>query len=76
MKSYVEQREEQLKLEYQVNMWWIHMSGMWDELGKAMAIKREADYYQSELLKIRAKYIRKGRPVGWRKSEADKEQAA
>lgn len=64
MKSYVEQREEQLKLEYHTNMWWIHMSGMWDELGKAMALKREADYYQSELMKIRSKYIRKGRQVG------------
>ena len=64
MKSYVEQREEQLKLEYHAKLWWIQLSGMWDELGKAMVLKREADYYQSELMKIRSKYIRKGRQVG------------
>ena len=68
--NYVAQREQELKAKYQTEMWWIQIVKLWDTLGKAMSLQRDAEYYTNELNKIRSQYIRKGRPVGWRKAAA------
>lgn len=64
--NYVEQREAELKAKFQSEMWWIGISKLWTKLAEAMTVKREADYYTEKFNAIRAQYIRKGRPVGWR----------
>lgn len=65
MTNYVAQREAEIKAKYQAEMFWIKLCNLWEKLAKVMSLKRDADYYMGEYNKIRAEYIRKGRPVGY-----------
>lgn len=68
--NYVQQREFDLKQEYAANMWWIRICNLWETLGKVISLQRDADYYTSEVNKIRSQYIRKGRKAGYSPKKA------
>lgn len=59
--DYVSKREAELKAKYQAEMWWIRIGKMFLTLGKAMSLKRDADYYMSEFNAIRSQYVKRGR---------------
>lgn len=62
--NYVQMREDELKKEYETNMWWIRMAKVWKVVAEVMVVKRDLDYYQEKFNAIRSQYIRKGRKVG------------
>lgn len=68
--NYVEQREAELKRQYEVDMWWIRIGKVFNHLGEAMRIQREIAFHQDELNKIRAQYVRKGRKPGFSPKKA------
>lgn len=68
--NYVQQREAEVKAKFVIEMWWVRIVTIWEEIAQAMSAKRAADYYSERYNAIRAKYVRKGRPVGWRKAAA------
>jgi hypothetical protein len=65
MMNYVQQREAELKRQFQIEMWWAQMSNMWYRLAEIHDIKRNLDVWQEAFNKVRAEYIRKGRKPGY-----------
>jgi hypothetical protein len=59
--DYVSQREAELKAKYEAEMWWIRIGKAFALMGKAMALKRDADYYAGEWNAIRSQFIKRGR---------------
>ena len=65
MKSYVQQRLEELKAQNQAEMSWLMFLSMWEDLSMAAESKRRADLNMEKYNAIRAKYIKKGRKPGY-----------
>lgn len=53
--------EDQIKAEFKARMWWLHFPTMWKTLGTILNATREVNYWQSEIDKVRSRYVRRGR---------------
>ena len=63
---------EALRREYTCGLWWLTFIQTWATLAEVLAHEQNIASEKAQIAAIRAKYMRPGRPVGWRKPKAEK----
>lgn len=71
--SYVQQRELALKEAYNREMAWLSLETMWETISYVMAKELQIQAIKRNIATLRAKFVRRGRPVGWRKNKEENE---
>lgn len=56
--------------EYMAQVFWVRFAEFWQDLGEIRYLHEKRETLDSAIQALRGKYIRKGRPVGWRKDKA------
>lgn len=56
--------------EYMAKAWWALFAEFWSDLGEIRYLHEKRETLDNAIQDIRGKYIRKGRPFGWRKDKS------
>ena len=75
MRSYVQERLEELARKNKEEMSWLMFLAMWEDLSQAAEYQRRIDLNMEKFNAIRAKYVKKGRKPGY-SPKAKEQQAA